>query len=407
MRPWRDIPSTGRWEKWIGRARAHELAEILRAIAAYHSIRKDDLNNFGGRATALRRIAALGQAYYGRLQRQGTSLGPNYWQKPRAEMKSGGTFATDDLRPDQYIRSLIKRAIAKAGYLDMIVGYYTADARQLDPNALINKLKGRQDVGAGTVGMMPGVALEASDPVHRGWEVEYFAGDATHQEKIIGLSSAGVWLQQWFAQTQAGYSQPFFVYLENTDHCLDPETAKQAGSVKYVDDGDRQRVVYTLDVQGATLRMGRLDNGTFVYKPFDTSWITSGHTAKGKPSMNRPGLLAYVWTDRNEFFAGLHNPLQGEYKSFHHSSFTGGGMVQCAGMIGGTNGMVTYIDNDSGHYRPPLDALKRMVSHLQSQNVLAPTANVGDAAAMAKHQDNAIYPATTLLRSPAAAAARP
>jgi hypothetical protein len=54
---------------------------------------------------------------------------------------------------------------------------------------------------------------------------------------------------------------------------------------------------------------------------------------------------------------------------FNHSSFLGGGSVICAGEIIIIEGKITFINNGSGHYKPPDEALINAIDKLREQGV--------------------------------------
>jgi hypothetical protein len=106
---------------------------------------------------------------------------------------------------------------------------------------------------------------------------------------------------------------------------------------------------------------------------FDTQWVRGKYTSKG----GSKHALAYNFTAQKELVADLHNPAKDEGRSrFHHSSFTSGSLIRCAGMIAGVMGQVTYIDGNSGHYMPPPENLRKLVKHLNKHGVFAPDAKV-------------------------------
>lgn len=79
--------------------------------------------------------------------------------------------------------------------------------------------------------------------------------------------------------------------------------------------------------------------------------------------------------DENDVFYTEVSTHSGQ--SLNHCSFLAGRPVKCAGMIGITNGVVGYIDNGSGHYRPSrknlvncLEALKDLVGALNFQKII-------------------------------------
>jgi hypothetical protein len=54
---------------------------------------------------------------------------------------------------------------------------------------------------------------------------------------------------------------------------------------------------------------------------------------------------------------------------FNHSSFLGGGSVICAGEIIIAGGVIKFINNRSGHYKPPDNALDNAIAKLEDQGV--------------------------------------
>ena len=207
--------------------------------------------------------------------------------------------------------------------------------------------------------------LEKLDPVHRAWEFD-------------GLDSKDTtpYVVNWKGAVADGYNEPFFLYLENTDHCLDAGTAKQAETVRYHNyrpEKKGEMPVWWLFKEDGRLRQWHPVTETNTL--FDTSWVTESHTSKG----GRFHGLAYVWTAQKELVVDLHNPVkdEGRYR-FHHSSFTGGQMIRCSGMIVGDQGKVTFIDRNSGHYQPPIENLQKLVRHLNKRDLFASNAKVGE-----------------------------
>jgi len=126
-----------------------------------------------------------------------------------------------------------------------------------------------------------------------------------------------------------------------------------------------------------------VDHG-FIYQVYDTTntqHITDGHVVEknfglpGTPQHKAGPKNAYVWGEDKALYAASHRTGK-----LHHSSFLGGDAVRCAGMIGVKNGKVTWIDNDSGHYRPGTHHLHNLVSYLNKYQVFAPKAIVNDMA---------------------------
>lgn len=74
----------------------------------------------------------------------------------------------------------------------------------------------------------------------------------------------------------------------------------------------------------------------------------------------RPG-LGFVLSMSNELYAGL----LGKMSLGYHSQFMGGRPVMCAGTMVFDHGRVTYVKNDSGHYKPVDQSMVKVLHYLQ------------------------------------------
>jgi len=73
----------------------------------------------------------------------------------------------------------------------------------------------------------------------------------------------------------------------------------------------------------------------------------------------------YVMTTEGDFYAtNEHGP-----RVFHHSSFLRGLPIACAGTFVVREGVIQLINNLSGHYRPPSQALDNAVKQLRQNGV--------------------------------------
>ena len=73
-----------------------------------------------------------------------------------------------------------------------------------------------------------------------------------------------------------------------------------------------------------------------------------------------PGFAIYVISGEGNFHVASHKVGQ-----YHHSSILAGGKVACAGEMKVTNGILSFISNKSGHYRPDNDDLLHALAILQ------------------------------------------
>ena len=90
-------------------------------------------------------------------------------------------------------------------------------------------------------------------------------------------------------------------------------------------------------------------------------------TPEGKLTFNDGtelhGDYIFVVNQRGELIAG-----EQQKGTFHHSSLAAGKPVRVAGAMTVDNGTITYIDNQSGHYRPPVSAFKQFAGELAARN---------------------------------------
>lgn len=76
--------------------------------------------------------------------------------------------------------------------------------------------------------------------------------------------------------------------------------------------------------------------------------------------------VPYAVDENGVFYTETSNHPSGS--TLNHCSFLGGRPVMCAGNIGITNGVVGYIDNGSGHYRPTAENLVKCLKALKDQS---------------------------------------
>ncbi len=79
---------------------------------------------------------------------------------------------------------------------------------------------------------------------------------------------------------------------------------------------------------------------------------------------NNLSTLPYAVDEDGVFYTETSNHAGG---TLNHCSFLSGRPVMCAGNIGITNGVIGYIDNGSGHYRPTTQNLLKCLQALKDQ----------------------------------------
>lgn len=93
---------------------------------------------------------------------------------------------------------------------------------------------------------------------------------------------------------------------------------------------------------------------------------------KGRP-VNTRGPIQFVIAPEGHFysFAGVTyvdgKPI--ENVTLYHSSFLAGGPVLMAGLVEFNEGVITYIDNESGHYMPRTGAFYQFLSALRANGI--------------------------------------
>jgi hypothetical protein len=351
MRIWRDLPTAEE-------LRNGGLTErrVLDAVTEYHSVRKDSLDNILTRMVELQKVIDACKKSGGLLGKMSKNL------------------------MDGSVVSVMKRAKAKKEYLSVLHRHYTVSHPEeiLDPSSLVGKLAMAQQTAENgeLIGILPRNRLEKLDPIHRTWEQTptgntYLSANGTQ----AGGHDDGNYVQNWREALRNGScNEPFLIYLEETEHCRDKRVAKYNETVRYYDHLPAKKgesPVWWLYRNRGLMRQWHPT--TKSERRFDTQWVTTALAGKG----GFEHALAYVFTESRELIAGMHNPkaTAGRH-NVHHSSFTSGSFIRCAGMIGGRDGRVTYIDGKSGHYAPPVANLKKLVQHLMHEGVFASDAKV-------------------------------
>lgn len=386
MRPWRDVISVSAWEQVVQKTDStarigaltslsarfdssvatpkRALEQIGRALRHYHSIEKDQLQTIGERVRALHEVSNAAAFYLTkfkvdlnrasqRAQMQPSAPGVkdnvlvqhpsvNRWDRsPETGQFMDGNPARESL--DRNLLTLARRSLRKARYLKRLQRYYTEEVSS-DPLELVRYLKNPKEDTSELVGLAPGVRMEALDPFHRPVELHVKNGqiqDSDDLDDSYGITAAfGEWLRGVGAS-----AAPFFMWLENHPICLedDKELISGTRSVSYINAQRGQAVsvgrVMLVKPGPICMAVELSDRG-----PAQVCSTASYISAERKGGL---GAAAYVWTEARELFVGQH--AEG---TFHHSSFLSGRQVRCAGMIKIIDGFVTFISNNSGHYKP-------------------------------------------------------
>jgi hypothetical protein len=384
MRPWRDIFSNEAWEKVIqgtdstahiskfqalkakfdakvdtpGRKLRH-LADLIRN---YHAVPKTVFANINPRINHLTNIRQHAEDYLVNFKvdmvaakkrvfeeyaiRDGVS---HFDKKPIPKDPLNGHYmATNPFLQsvDRNVLTLMMRAERKACYLMELRKFYVSNGR--DPKALLDLLTKPQLKTADGIGMGPGVRVEQLDPWHRPVEVQVKGGKLVENKEVGDQYAMSNEFAVWYGNI-ATHQVPFFLWLEDRPVCTLDDKDLVAGTMTVHYPGGsglaaaaaRYRLLLVYQHGGKLWADELKENGlTRVAR-------TDGYTCS--PGKGVTDAAAYIWTGQ-EILVAQH--VEG---GFHHSSFNGGGLVKCAGMIKMAAGKITYASNNSGHYKPGKD----------------------------------------------------
>lgn len=365
-----------------------EIARITALLRDYHAVPKPILSYFKRRIALLKGISQISRQYcdkYGISRTEPTQY--------------DGQQTTTSM--DAYVWSIGVLASRKAGYLEALRRFYgSAEGRRYqEPAALLEFIRSGQHVIDGFAHLK--YRMERLDPFHRSWEFHIRQdGVVTGREGSGGMELAFLeWVGLYHPNEGMKFdprsapnwntltveeTEPFFVWLEDHSVCLGGSEFGEAEGVIYSGYGPNK-------VIGAVERIEWLvpsSEGTMMAMPIDNLLSKEGLTPfdtmrlNGKPGVGEGQTAAYVWTRCGSLLAGDH-----QENKLHHSSFVSGDSVRCAGMIKVEQGKVSYVSNNSGHYKPSNENLRQFCSWLRDRNVLTPDVKItemrpGDAAAV-------------------------
>ncbi len=153
----------------------------------------------------------------------------------------------------------------------------------------------------------------------------------------------------WLRGEQGAHEKYLFQYLRRVRAVPNGE---KPDNVRYIEDTDRWKYQVVFTPQGLAHER--------------QADVTGQVLSTSSPITTKGGDLstATYAIDEDGIFYTETSHHQG---SINHCSYLQGRPVMCAGNIGITNGIVGYIDNGSGHYRPTLANLLRGLKALQDQ----------------------------------------
>jgi hypothetical protein len=403
MRPWRDIFSTKAWDEIIQGtdSTAHiskfqalkakfdskvdtpgrKLRHLAALIQSYHAVPKTLFANLTPRIIHLDNIRQHAEDYLvnfrvdmaaakTRVAEVWNNLTQKNEIKPAEKSKFTGHYMGGDplqQSVDRNVLTLMRRAERKAAYLAELRRHYVSHSR--DPQALLDLLTKPQRKTADATGLAPGVLMEQVDPWHRPVEVQFKDGKLVEAEEVGEPNGMSAEFAAWY-HTIGQHNLPFFLWLEGRPVCTCDNKAEVSSTTTVHYPGApssaaiaaqyRLQLVYP---RGTKLWMEELrDNG------LTRVAHTNGYTCSSGKGVT--DAAAYAWTGQ-ELLIAQHNE-----GGLHHSSFNGGGLVKCAGMIKMAGGKITYASNNSGHYKPGKHLLANFLQAYHDRGVLDPNAKV-------------------------------
>lgn len=178
------------------------------------------------------------------------------------------------------------------------------------------------------------------------------------QKQMIGLTDHGKEIDRQQA------IRKHLVYLEDIES-LAYRLHIDNGKLYCVDPLNKSRALFDTTAKEWTLAGG---NSCHLGIEANQDLKSSGQASKG--------VAGFCMTLNRNLYAFRHF-LKDEFGgAFYHSSYTGGSDVLCTGCLTVEKGILTYINNFSGHYRPSPTQLQLVVDHLQSFGVPLAGVNV-------------------------------
>ncbi|MDR1139822.1 MAG: hypothetical protein LBJ80_04150 [Rickettsiales bacterium] len=125
--------------------------------------------------------------------------------------------------------------------------------------------------------------------------------------------------------------------------------------------GDSKVKYFTLDEQIDQTRFIGEENGERkLYNLTGELYDTTGETSKGEEDC-----VAYVITLDGKLVTHKHININEGELAYRHSTLAGGKPILCSGLMKVVDGKITYIDNNSGHYKPTSANLYKAVKKLE------------------------------------------
>lgn len=342
--------STAKWK--FGTSRSSVLKSIHGCLVEYHKLRKRDLNNVPRRQEYLESISQYAEMYLHdfKVNMQTASARSTREASLLSDLVRRKQTEAKEESLDRNILTLKRRALRKKAYLGMLKNY--CESSQAGDFIKYVRKEAAQDTSGGLLGIHKSNLAESEDFAHR----EGFSHGA--------LLTA---FEEWVVSTSFTMARVhFFLWLEDHPICLTQDRTsseyQDVMHVRYHNYQEPQSIPNEAKFHILVEDNSLLINETgAVMDTYQEGYKTETRKAVSPKNSWANGLAAFVWAPSGELFIGQHYAGK-----FHHSSLRAGGKVKCAGMIGIRAGKIEELSNNSGHYKPSLDHMKRIVRFFQS-----------------------------------------
>ena len=143
-------------------------------------------------------------------------------------------------------------------------------------------------------------------------------------------------------------------------------------NIKYFKDA--QALGFRLEISGGkihqrdTRRPGEfklVDTTSREYREGNPCYSVTDHS---RHESSKDGVTGFAMLSNRQIYATMHSddPTAG---SVYHSAYSAGNEILCSGTLGIKQGVLTYIDNLSGHYKPGFEQLSLCIQSLRTSGV--------------------------------------
>ena len=382
VRPYLDIPTLASWKGDVVRAKQRlqqfRAEDQRKAIAKQFDFQSDAQRTaFAEQFQHGSKVNPAAQASRSQLKQLGF-VAAVAAQQPQARQqqvpqKPGGRVA-GDLTDPYVIDAVIERyqagklqagnpdnQISKAILGAVIVDIYTATGQFM---RIISRNPGlRTDKDCALFPFYRALHWAAADAFGQVFGINGEEIDVYLREQLIIMSEHGFDLDKrmgaaMVADPTTGKATPRLVYL-NDEEALALQLHVRAGKLMIT---NAQGGLSRFDCSGDEYKDQTKDGDVYAK--------TANPCYQGDEKNGGKGVAGFVMGLNRNIYATKHWLFRGAPKSaFYHSSYLEGRDVLCAGCITVVDGALTYINNASGHYKPPPQQLAYALQALQALGI--------------------------------------